>query len=85
MDAPDLSLPLSSHDLHSKPLSLSLEGPLTFLPDGRIAIALSNVADVPLEINIDAPLGIGGSVGLVLPRGEMKLQLLSPQLRGGTP
>jgi hypothetical protein len=85
MDAPDLSLPLSDHDLHSKPLSVLLEGPVAFFPDGRIAISLSNVADVPLEVNIDAPLGIGGSVKMILPAGEMKLQLLSRPLRGVEP
>lgn len=85
MDAPDMSVPLSSHDLHSKPLSLLLEGPVTFLPDGRIAIALTNVLEVPVEVNIDAPLGLGGSVQMVLPAGEMKLQLLSRPLRGVEP
>ena len=82
MDAPDMSITLSSHDLHSKKLSVVLEGPLTFLPDGRIAIVLSNTADLPVEINIDAPLGIAGSVKLIVPKGEMKLQLLSPAQRG---
>jgi len=85
MDAPDLSLPLSSHDLHSKPISVQLEGPVTFLPDGRISIALSNVADVPVAINVSAPLGVGGAVNLLLPAGEMKLQLLSRPLRGAEP
>lgn len=85
MDAPDMSVPLSSHDLHSKPLSLALQGPVTFLPDGRISIALSNVADVPVEVRIKAPLGISGSVKMLLPRGEMKLQLVSSALRGDEP
>jgi hypothetical protein len=85
MDAPDMSLPLSDHDLHSKPLSIGLEGPLSFLPDGRIALSLSNTADVAVTVNIDAPLGIEGSVHMMLPRGEMKIQLVSPLLRGGTP
>lgn len=82
MDAPDMSVPLSSHDLHSKALSLILEGPVTFLTDGRIAISASNTADVPVTVNIDGPLGIGGSVKMVLPAHEMKLQLLSRPLRG---
>lgn len=82
MDAPDMSIPLSDHDLHSKPLSLVLEGPVTFLPDGRIAIAAANQADVGVEVNIDAPLGISGAVQLTLPAGEMRLQLVSPPLRG---
>ena len=82
LDAPDMSVPLSSHDLHSKPLSVALSGPLTFLPDGRIAIAASNTADIPVTVNISAPLGISGAVDLQLPANEMKLQLVSPPLRG---
>jgi len=85
LDAPDMSIPLSSHDLHSKPLSLTLRGPMRFLADGRIAIAVSNVADVPINVTINAPLGVSGSVKMILPRGEMKLQLVSPPLRGGLP
>ena len=83
MDAPDLSIPLSSHDLHSKPLSVSLEGPVTFLPDGRISIALTNVAALPVSIKIDAPIVGDGLVNLEVPAREMKLQLISPALRGG--
>lgn len=83
MDAPDLSIPLSSHDLHSKPLSVALEGPVTFLPDGRIAIALTNTAALPVTITIDAPIVGEGTVQLEVPAGEMKLQLISPALRGG--
>ena len=85
MDAPDMSIPLSSHDLHSKPLNLVLEGPVTFLPDGQIAIAVSNTADVPVTVNISAPFGIKGGVTMIIPTGEMKLQLVSPLLRGGRP
>ena len=82
MDAPDMSIPLSSHDLHSKPLSLVLRGPVTFLPDGRISIAVANVADVPLSVHVSAPLGVSGDVHMLLPAGLMKLQLISPPLRG---
>jgi len=82
MDAPDMSVALSSHDLHSKPLAVALEGPVTFQPDGRIAIAVANTADLPVDVAIDAPLGIAGTVRMVVPRGEMKLQLVSPPLRG---
>jgi hypothetical protein len=86
MDAPDMSLPLSAdHDLISKPLSVQLEGPVTFLADGRIVIALANVAEVPVTVNIDAPLGLGGAVNMILPAGEMKLQLVSRPLRGAEP
>ncbi len=86
MDAPDMSLPLGAdHDLISKPLSVQLEGPVTFLADGRIVIGLANVADVPVTVNIDAPLGLGGAVNMILPAGEMKLQLVSRPLRGAEP
>lgn len=84
MDAPDLSITLSSHDLHSKKFSLMLKGPVTFLPDGRIAIAVKNVADVPITINVSV-IGLAGNVNLILPAGQMKLQLLSAPLRGALP
>lgn len=85
MDAPDMSLPIAQHDMHSKPLAVALEGPLTFTRDGRIAITLSNLADVPISVGIDAPLGITGAVKLVVPKGEMKLQLMSRSSRGSLP
>ncbi|NVB77564.1 MAG: Ig-like domain-containing protein [Kofleriaceae bacterium] len=85
MDAPDMSLPLAQHDMHSKPLAVSLEGPLTFRPDGRIAITLHNLADVPIAIGINAPLGITGTVKVVVPAGEMRLQLMSKPARGRLP
>jgi hypothetical protein len=81
MDAPDMSIPLASHDLHSKPLSVTLSGPVTFLPDGRISIGLTNTADVPVEVNVDATI-LTGSVQMEVPKGQMKLSLVSPALRG---
>jgi hypothetical protein len=82
MDAPDMSIPLSSHDLHSKPLTAVLKGPMTFLPDGRIVINAANTADLPVTVNINAPLGINGGVRMIVPANEMKLQLVSPSSRG---
>jgi hypothetical protein len=85
MDAPDLKLPLgATHDLHSKPLTVSVRGPVTFLPDGRIAISLVSTADSDVTVNISA-LGLGGSVTMRIGAGQMKLQLVSPLLRGGPP
>jgi hypothetical protein len=80
MDAPDMSLPLSSHDLHSKQLSVNLEGPVTFTKDGRISIALSNTADLPVTISVTGAQS--GHVMLSIPKGEMKLQLVSAPPRG---
>ncbi|MEO8701250.1 MAG: Ig-like domain-containing protein [Kofleriaceae bacterium] len=85
LDAPEMSLPLSQHDMHSKPLAVELEGPLTFEPDGRLAITLRNLADMPIEVGINAPLGITGTVALVAPAGEMQLRLVSAAQRGSLP
>lgn len=82
MDAPDLDLPLTTHDLHSKKLSVSLEGPVSFLPDGRIAIAAANTMELPIEVVISSTLGVVGSVKMVVPKNEMKLQLVSAPIRG---
>jgi hypothetical protein len=54
---------------------------VTFLEDGRIAISVANLADIPVTINIKTPLG-SGAVDLIVPQGEMKLQLISPPVRG---
>jgi hypothetical protein len=86
MDAPDMAIPFSQHDLHSKPLSsVTLEGPVRFLPDGRIAINVSNTADLPVEVTVTAPppVSINGSIRMIVPKNEMKLQLVSPAPRGG--
>jgi len=83
MDAPDMVLPLGTkHDLHSKKLTVGLEGPVSFLPDGRIAIAASNTADLPVEVVLSTDLGTAGSIKMIVPQHEMKLRLLSPPLRG---
>ncbi len=83
MDAPDMSiaLNLADHDLHSKTLSMTLKGPVTFLPDGRIAITAENTADLPVTVNITS-LVADGAVKMIVPAGEMKLRLVSPTLRG---
>jgi hypothetical protein len=75
---------LSSHDLHSKPLAVLLAGPEQFLEAGRIAIDHANHADLPVTIHVSTPFG-DGAVDLVVPQGEMKLQLLSPAVRGALP
>lgn len=86
LDAPDLSFgSLLNHDLHSKPISLTLRGPLRFLPDGRISITVASTAEIPLSVHLTQP-GTGAeqaSVDMIMPMGELKLQLVSPALRGG--
>ncbi len=80
LDAPDLSIPLASHDMHSKPLDILLKGPVTFLPDGRMHVALKNLADVPLTVNISA-IGLSGHIDMNIPAGEMHITLVGPPLR----
>jgi hypothetical protein len=84
LDAPDTRIGLGFDDgLHSNQLKIAVRGPLRFLRDGRIAIAVANVADVPVNVDL---LLLGNSVGAVhmmVPAGGLKLQLVSPPLRGG--
>lgn len=84
LDAPDMTLLGLDHDVHSKPMAIELAGPLRFLPDGRIAIAVANTAEVPLSINI-GNAQLMGAVHMRVPVGGLTLQLISPPLRGGLP
>lgn len=82
LDAPVLNFLLANHDLHAKPLPVDVRGPLRFLPDGRIAIAVANVADVPIDINVQGN-NRTGAIHMLVPAGGLNLQLVSPPLRGG--
>jgi Bacterial Ig-like domain len=81
IDAPDMNIPLMTHDLHSRAVSVVLRGPLDFLPDGRIAIRLTNVGDIPLAVRLSAD-NVEGTVDMLVPAQQMKLQLVSQPLRG---
>jgi hypothetical protein len=81
MDAPDMNVPLVTHDLHSKPVTATLDGSVGFLADGRISIAASNLDDVNVPIAMTA-VGIPGAATMLLPSGYLNLQLLSPPSRG---
>jgi hypothetical protein len=84
LDAPDMRIGFGfDHDLRAKPLAIAVRGPLQFLPDGRIAIAVANVADVPIDVHILQGGKPVGTVNMVMPLGGLKLQLVSPPLRGG--
>jgi hypothetical protein len=84
LDAPDMRFAFGiDHDLHAKQLSVDVRGPLRFLPDGRIAITVANVADVLIDVNLLLAGNMVGTVHMVMPLGELKLQLVSPPLRGG--
>lgn len=81
MDAPDMALS-GAHDLHSKPLSINIKGPIAFADDGRMQISAANTEDIDLVLNLDI-FGLGiGSITMAIPAGEMKLQLMSAPLKG---
>ena len=70
IDAPDLSIlgGTISHDMASKPLEFDLKGPVSFLPDGRMKVAVRNLADADLSVNISALLS--GRIDMRIPAGE---------------
>jgi hypothetical protein len=84
LDAPNTATAVFgiAQNLHALPLSLAVRGPLRFLPDGRIAIAATNVAGIQIDVDFQAGAAFG-VVHMLLPSGELKLQLVSPPLRGG--
>ena len=79
LDAPDLSV-LGSKVMQSKTASVVLEGPVTFLPDGRINISAVNLTAVTVTISTSV-----GNIVLTMPAGDMGLQVISKPLRGGPP
>ena len=79
-DNPDISIPLATEDLHSKELVVTLKGPVTFRPDGKMDTSLRSTADVTVTANISA-LFIPGTLDLRIPAGEMRITLGGPLLR----
>ncbi len=84
LDAPSMRLlaGIAGHDLHSKPLTIDVAGPVSFGNDGRIQITLANTAAVPLAVGVSA-IGIGiGAIAMEIPAGQMKLQLVGEPTTG---
>jgi len=89
MDNPFMSVlgGFIEHNLHSYPIEVNLQGPLTFLEDGRMNIELSNLNQITLgvEMEIDAPIleWIGEVAGMTLAiePGQMSLQQLSQPMK----
>ena len=92
LDNPDISIQLTgiatklaTEDLHSKELVVTLKGPVTFRPDGRMDVALRSTADVlvraNLTANLDVPSPPKGTMDLRIPAGEMRITLAGPLLR----
>jgi methionine-rich copper-binding protein CopC len=82
-DAPELSLPLGlQHNVKGLPIdNVVLEGPLDFLPDGRLFIGLQSQG--PLNVDLDITLASlpGGKVKLVIPPGGINLSYQSASIQ----
>ena len=83
VDAPDLSIldGLVSHDLKSKPISFNFKGPVTFLPDGRMSVAVTNLDDETLTVNLSSFGITAGSIEMLIAAGELHITLAGPLLR----
>lgn len=71
-----------AHDLYSYPLTASVSGPVSFLPDGRMLATLSNDNDINFTTTLTA-IGIlpGGTVGMRIPAGTMKVEGVSAPIK----
>jgi hypothetical protein len=79
LDAPSMTILGGSvaHDLRDRPLSMSLAGPVSFLPDGRMQIDLRNTAAQRVRVQVTALLGLTGTIDLEIPAGQFSLRLVS--------
>ena len=84
-DAPNLSLPLGlQHNVKSLPLPpLVLEGPVDFLPDGRMFIGLVNQEAIDVDLNISLAGVNSGTVKLTMPPGAINLSYQSATIKKG--
>jgi len=71
-----------NHDLRSFPLTVSVSGPVSFLPDGRMLATLSNDADVNFAVAL-SPLSIypSGTINLRIPARTMKMEGVSAPIK----
>ena len=82
-DAPALSLPLGlEHNVKGLPIdNVDLEGPLDFLPDGRLFIGLQNAQPKNVDLEITLAGLEGGKVKLVIPPGGINLSYQSASIQ----
>ncbi|MBL7251955.1 Ig-like domain-containing protein [Alloalcanivorax marinus] len=83
LDAPYLEAPLGGeHNQHSYPLTMDLAGPLTFLPNGRMAIQQYNRNPIPVNVELSKLLlFLSASINLQIPEGAVKLQYLGVPIK----
>jgi hypothetical protein len=78
MDSPYMEPPLNSkHNLHSELIELYLEGPVTFLDDGRMNIQLSNTNKIDLDVVIETLDIIDSYMTMSILPGTMSLNQIS--------
>lgn len=82
-DAPALSLPPGlDHNVKSLPIdNVQLEGPLDFLPDGRLFIGLQNQEALDVDLEITLAGTDGGKVLLQIPPGGINLSYQSVSIQ----
>ncbi|NVK36406.1 MAG: Ig-like domain-containing protein [Gammaproteobacteria bacterium] len=84
LDAPGLKPKMLGIELdtnmHSLPLTILLNGPIVFLPDGRMEIQLKNEEEVDIGVVIESPLG-DSNVDLAIPKGELAITLVSKMVK----
>lgn len=71
---------LLTHNLHSLPLTVQVEGPVSFLPDGRMLARLENTSDITLTVELTANVVLeipGGSITLTIPARTMVMEGVS--------
>lgn len=79
MDAPKLHIlgGLANANLNSRQITLNVSGPLTFLPDGRMTVTLSNQTAARIDVLIEGSLAgdvFYGQVPIVLPVGSVQMR-----------
>lgn len=76
LDAPYMTVTAGgSHNLHSYPFELILDGPIVFYEDGRMTIIQRNLNTVDLNIEISA-MGMPGNIQVRMEPGDTNLTFL---------
>ncbi|MDI1301314.1 MAG: Ig-like domain-containing protein [bacterium] len=86
LDEPELAPSLMgipiAHNLYSYPLTVSVAGPVTFLPDGRMKVALKNTADVNINVSLTALSFLpAGTISLRIPAGTLQMEGVSSPVK----
>ncbi|MFT5592869.1 MAG: hypothetical protein ACI8SR_001235 [Oceanicoccus sp.] len=78
--APEILGIVMQTNMHSLPLTLELEGPVSFLPDGRMEIELTNTKMVDIDVVINTPIN-PSKVYLKIPKEALIINLVSSPVK----